>query len=44
MPEALVDTDILSEIMKGRNEVVRARATEYLATHGSFSISPAPYW
>ncbi len=39
MPEALVDTDILSEIMKGRNEVVRSRATEYLATYGSFSIS-----
>jgi tRNA(fMet)-specific endonuclease VapC len=39
VPEALVDTDILSEVMKGRNEVVRSRATEYLSTYGSFSIS-----
>lgn len=39
MPEALVDTDILSEVMKGRNAVVRSRATEYLAEYAAFLIS-----
>jgi len=39
VPEALLDTDILSEVMKGRNEAVRSRATEYLAQYAAFSIS-----
>jgi tRNA(fMet)-specific endonuclease VapC len=39
VPEALLDTDILSEVMKGRNAAVRSRATAYLATEGAFTIS-----
>jgi tRNA(fMet)-specific endonuclease VapC len=37
-PKALLDTDILSPVMKG-NLVVLARAREYLAEHGGFDLS-----
>ena len=35
----LLDTDTLSEIMRARNESVRRRAAEYLATHRRFTFS-----
>lgn len=37
-PEALLDTDILSAVMKG-NPLAAARAGEYLAEHGSLALS-----
>jgi tRNA(fMet)-specific endonuclease VapC len=39
MPLALLDTDTLSEIIKGRNTAVAARATQYLVQYGSFTFS-----
>lgn len=39
IPPALLDTDTLSELMRGRNPVIRRRAQEYLATHGRLSFS-----
>ena len=36
---ALLDTDTLSEIMKGRNSNVEQKAIQYLKTHGQFRIS-----
>lgn len=39
MDEALLDTDILSEVLRNHNAVVRAYATDYLAAHGSFRFS-----
>jgi tRNA(fMet)-specific endonuclease VapC len=39
MPLALLDTDTLSEIIKGRNASVSARAAQYLAQYGSFTFS-----
>jgi tRNA(fMet)-specific endonuclease VapC len=39
-PPALLDTDILSAVMK-RNPLALARAEEYLAEHGSFRSSRA---
>jgi tRNA(fMet)-specific endonuclease VapC len=38
VPESLVDTDILSAIMKG-NPLAVARGGEYLADHGSLALS-----
>jgi len=38
-PLALLDTDTLSEIMKGKNSSVEQHATEYLRTHGQFRFS-----
>jgi tRNA(fMet)-specific endonuclease VapC len=35
----LLDTDILSEIIKGKNASVSARAATYLAEHGRFTTS-----
>jgi tRNA(fMet)-specific endonuclease VapC len=35
----LLDTDIYSEIMRDKNEVVRARAHAYLEDHGRLTIS-----
>lgn len=35
----LIDSDTLSEIIKGRDQVVRDRARGYLATHGRFRFS-----
>lgn len=39
MGPALLDTDTLSEVMKGRDARVRERARRYLATYGHFSFS-----
>jgi tRNA(fMet)-specific endonuclease VapC len=39
MRRALIDTDILSEILKGKNETVRQRASAYQAQAGNFAIS-----
>lgn len=39
MDPALLDTDTLSEIMKGRHPVIRQKAGQYLATHGRFTFS-----
>ena len=36
---ALLDTDTLSEIMKGRDSNVEQKAREYLKTHGRFRFS-----
>jgi len=36
---ALLDTDTLSEIMKGKNRPIEQHATEYLRTHGRFRFS-----
>ncbi|HSB06239.1 MAG TPA: hypothetical protein VLK23_13695 [Thermodesulfobacteriota bacterium] len=38
-PLALLDTDTLSEIMKGKNASVEKHAGEYLKTHGRFRFS-----
>ena len=38
-PLALLDTDTLSEIMKGKNASVELHAREYLKTHGRFRFS-----
>jgi tRNA(fMet)-specific endonuclease VapC len=38
-PLGLLDTDTLSEIMKGKNPSVEQHATEYLRTHGRFRFS-----
>ena len=35
----LLDTDILSEVMRGRNQDVVAKADLYLQSHGQFAIS-----
>jgi predicted nucleic acid-binding protein len=35
----LLDTDILSDILRGRNQVVVDAADAYLKTHGQFAIS-----
>jgi predicted nucleic acid-binding protein len=39
MSRRLLDTDILSEIIKGKNEAVAAKATAYLAEHGRFTTT-----
>jgi predicted nucleic acid-binding protein len=39
MDEALLDTDILSEILKQRNLLVRQKAAQYLKHHGRFALS-----
>ena len=39
LPKTLLDTDIFSELMRGKNEVVRARAASYLKQHGRLTIS-----
>jgi tRNA(fMet)-specific endonuclease VapC len=39
MSKRLLDTDILSEIIKGRNVHVAAKATAYLVDHGRFTTS-----
>ena len=38
-PRTLLDTDIFSELMRGKNEVVRARAASYLKQHDRLTIS-----
>ncbi|HET6884197.1 MAG TPA: type II toxin-antitoxin system VapC family toxin [Pirellulales bacterium] len=39
MDEALIDTDILSEILKGKNAQVLAAAQQYLAVHQRLAFS-----
>ena len=39
MDAALLDTDILSEVLKQRNAVVANKAANYLGIHGRFSLS-----
>lgn len=39
MERALLDTDTLSEVMKGRDAHVRENAWQYLATFGHFTFS-----
>jgi predicted nucleic acid-binding protein len=39
MSKRLLDTDILSEIIKGKNAAVAARAAAYLAEQGRFTTS-----
>lgn len=39
MDAILLDTDILSEVLKQRNAVVAAKAAAYLTQHGRFAIS-----
>jgi predicted nucleic acid-binding protein len=39
MDIVLLDTDVLSEILKQRHQNVVARAVDYLRSHGSFAFS-----
>jgi predicted nucleic acid-binding protein len=39
MSRVLLDTDILSEVLKRRDPGVAARAADYLAKHGEFTLS-----
>ncbi len=39
MTRSLLDTDILSEIIKGRDSAVLERAAAYIATHGRLTTS-----
>jgi len=39
MDEALLDTDILNEVLKQKNAVVVRQAADYLRQYGQFSIS-----
>src|SRR5439155_7846235 len=39
MPKSLLDTDIFSEILKGVDQVVVQRATDYRAAFGRYTIS-----
>lgn len=39
MEKALLDTDILSEILKGKDAQVLAHASQYLAEHARFAFS-----
>lgn len=39
MDAMLLDTDILSEVIKQRNPAVKFKAAEYLAVHGQFAFS-----
>lgn len=44
MDEALIDTDILSELLRGRNVHVLSRAQAYLGEHGRFTFSAITYY
>lgn len=39
MSKSLLDTDILSEILKGRNTTIVAKAQEYLKVYPMFTVS-----
>jgi tRNA(fMet)-specific endonuclease VapC len=39
MSRALLDTDILSEVLKQRDQNVARAAADYLARHGEFTVS-----
>jgi hypothetical protein len=40
--KALLDTDILSEVLKSKDPHVLARARAYLAEHGRYTLSSRP--
>ena len=40
MSRRLLDTDILSEIIKGKNTAIAAKAATYLSQQGQFTTSP----
>ena len=39
MPKVLLDTDILSEYLKGHDKVVARRAADYASQHGAFTFT-----
>jgi predicted nucleic acid-binding protein len=39
MSRVLLDTDIFSEILKGKNETVKKHAAQYLAAEDKYTIS-----
>ncbi|MBI1904085.1 MAG: type II toxin-antitoxin system VapC family toxin [Planctomycetia bacterium] len=39
MDAVLLDTNILSEVLRGRNPVVQQHARQYLRSHGQFALS-----
>jgi tRNA(fMet)-specific endonuclease VapC len=39
MARSLLDTDILSEVLRGKNEIIRSHAEIYLSQHGQLTIS-----
>lgn len=39
LPVALIDTDTLSEVMKGRDVHVQQKAQQYLSLHNRFCFS-----
>jgi tRNA(fMet)-specific endonuclease VapC len=44
MDEALLDTDILSEILKAKDQDVLKRAQDYLAVHQRFAFSAITFY
>jgi tRNA(fMet)-specific endonuclease VapC len=44
MDEALLDTDILSEVLKAKDRQVLARAQDYLAVHQRFAFSAITFY
>lgn len=44
MDEALLDTDILSEVLKAKDQVVLARAQDYLTAHQRFAFSAITFY
>ncbi len=44
MHETLLDTDMLSEILKGRNTQVVATGDQYLAEHGRLAFSAITFY
>jgi hypothetical protein len=38
IPSALLDTDTLSQVIKGHNAIAATRATDYLVQHGYFTF------
>lgn len=44
MDEAILDTDILSEVLKAKDQDVLARAQDYLAVHQHFAFSAISFY
>ena len=44
MNEALLDTDILSEVLKQRNAIVVTRASDYFQEHRQFAFSAVTWY
>lgn len=44
MQEALLDTDILSEVLRRKNANVVSHASEYLQEHGTFTFSSITWY